>query len=250
MIIDIHTHLGTVENRYHMPIDYQLKAMEKYSVDYAIISDISCGEPYSVGELDLQYKKNKKAIEIITPFKEKLGLMPWCRPNAEGYNKKLEKLIIENRDIIKGLKMHPNISNLAFNDEKYIPYLEIAEKYELPVLVHTKDSPFSKVSFVEEMAKKFKKVNFILGHMNLGGDKAESFRIIKQNPNVYGDTAWVTFEDTEKAIALGLEEKIFFGTDSPISGLDTYKDFYKPYFEKQDKLPLIMSENAKKLFGI
>lgn len=252
MIIDIHTHLGIVKDVYNMPLCNQLYAMDKYGINYALISDITCGESYSKSATeDLQLKINEKAINLILPHKTKLGIMLWCRANSEGFNKNFENLYLKNKSVVKGLKIHPDIASLPFNSKKYYPYFEMAQKYSLPVLIHTKESKFSKVSFVAETAEKFPKVNFILGHMSLGDSKTESFEIIKKYSNVYGDTAWVDYSDCQKAVNLGLGKKMLFGTDSPIASKDTYNDpYYIPYLKNKQSIENIMYKNAKDLFNL
>ncbi len=255
LIIDIHTHIGKIADFYDMPIEKQLFSMEKYKIDYALISDITCGECYTKAEIgkDFQYLINKNAIEIAKKHRDKIGVLLWCRANAEGFNSDFLKLYLENKDIVKGLKIHPDIASLPPYDEKYFPYYEMAKEYNLPVLFHTKESEFSKVSYVETAAEEFPKVNFIIGHMSLGDEKTSSINLLKNYPNIYGDTAWVEYRDVIKMCEQGLSDKILFGTDSPIAGENTYGDekFYLPYYKNKDALlEKVLYKNAKKLFDL
>ena len=43
MIIDIHAHIGVLSG-FEMPVTMQLEAMDKYHIDYAIVSDLLCSE--------------------------------------------------------------------------------------------------------------------------------------------------------------------------------------------------------------
>lgn len=259
MIIDVHAHIGVIPGGFQMPLENQLYGMEKYGIDYALISDIRCGESQTVtdGKTPYQTLINREAAETVRANKDRLGLMLWCRPNAEeGFTREFAEIYRNNKDIVKGLKVHPDISGLPFNDAKICPYLEMAQEYSLPVLIHTQENAYSKVSFVREMARRFPKVNFILGHMSLSGDKTESFRALAECPNVYGDTAWVCYADVVKACDLGLEDKILFGTDSPIAGRDTYGDpaYYLPLYRNRElpsqTMDKILFQNARRLFRL
>lgn len=254
MIIDMHAHIGTVQDKYDMPIENQLYGMEKYKIDYALISDITAGEPYTKQKdgFDFQYSINKNAVQTAKKHKDKLGVLLWGRVAAEGYNSLFENLYLENRDIVKGIKLHPDIAGIRYDDERYFPYYEMAKKYSLPVLIHTADNEFSNVEYVKSLAAKYPSVNLILGHMSLSGEKDEAFRIIKEYPNVYGDTAWVSYNDIIKAETFGIGNKIMFGTDSPIAGKETYGDkkFYLPFYENQEKIQNIMWQTAKKVFSL
>lgn len=254
MIIDMHTHIGTVENKYDMPIENLIYGMEKYKIDYALFSDITAGEPYTKEKdgYDFQYSINKSAVDLAREHRGKFGVLLWCRAAAEGFNPQFENLYCQNRDIVKGLKIHPNIASLRCDDRRYFPYYEMAQKYSLPILLHTADTEFSKVQFVETIAKKYPTVKFILGHMSLGGNKDEAFRIIKENKNVYGDTAWVTLDEVMAARDFGIEDKIMFGTDSPIAGKETHGDkrYYLPFYKNAEKMQNVMFRTARKVFSL
>ncbi len=259
MMIDVHAHIGVVPGSFQMPLENQLYGMEKYGIDYALISDIRCGESQTRpdGKTPFQTVINQEAADIIRQHKDRLGLMLWCRPNAEaGFTREFEDICLQNRDIVKGLKVHPDISGLPFYDPKIYPYLEMAEQYQLPVLIHTQETANSRVSYVCKVAKRFPNVNFILGHMSLSGDKEESFQALAEFPNIYGDTAWVYYADVFKACQMGLSHKILFGTDSPIGGKDTYGDpgFYLDYYTNPllpaETMEQILFRNAKRLFSL
>lgn len=259
MILDIHTHMGVVPGNFTMPPEMQLAAMERYGIDYALISDIRCGESQTCGDgqTDLQVQINTEAAAFVRRHRRRLGLLLWCRPNAErGYTEEFEQLFLREKDIVKGLKIHPDISGLPFDDEKVVPYLEMAGRYGLPVLVHTQETAFSSCRRVAKVADRFPDVKLIMGHLSLSGDKQYPFELLRAYENLYGDTAWVRFDDVERACALGLENKLLFGTDSPIAGADTYADpvYYAPYFVRAADygvaLEQILYRNAVQLFGM
>ncbi len=259
MIIDVHAHIGVVPGSFHMPLENQLYGMEKYGIDYALISDIRCGESQTKEKDGIAYQTliNAEAAKIVRSHKDRLGLMLWCRPNAEeGFTSAFEQLYLDNKDIVKGLKVHPDISGVAFHSQKLTPYLEMADRYSLPVLIHTQDTDNSKVEYVCQMAEKYPDVAFILGHMNLSGTKDIAIRAMQEHPNIYGDTAWVYYADVVRACDLGLEDRLLFGTDSPIGGKDTYGDpsFYTDYYSNpslpREVMDKIMHRNAQKLFRL
>ena len=113
------------------------------------------------------------------------------------------------------------------------------------------------------MAKKYPKTNFVMVHMGLGTDNNEAIDLISKLPNLYGDTTWVPVESTLKLIRNAGIEKIFFGSDNPIDGKDTYfcnregfRSLYQQYFyELKDLISpqdynKLMYENAASVFDI
>lgn len=247
MIIDIHAHIGIVKGKFNMPPEFQLEGMKKYNIDYALISNIACG----YGDFELE--GNIEAVKTAREHRDKLGVMLWCAPSEKTDIKAFKKLYTDNSDIIKGLKIHPDISGKRADSEAFFPYLSLAGKYSLPVLFHTQDTDFSKVSYVLNASELFTDVKMILGHMSLTSDNTEALEAVKNHKNIYADTAWVKSDIIERAKNSCAEDKIMFGTDSPIGGPDTYGDrkYYPEYYKKTGAAAeKVMYKNAAKLFGL
>ena len=259
MIIDSHVHIGMHEN-IDMKLEYVLKSMEKYNIDFSLVSSAE-GEEYN-GRLEKlngrnQVELNRSLINIVRQYQDKLGALIWCKPKNEFVTSELESLIEENIKYIYGFKFHPYHSQLPFNDPLMEPYIELAEKYNLPIVSHTASSYESSPKLVAEMAKKYPNVNFVLVHMGLGTDNEESIRLVSEIENLYGDTTWVRYKKVVKAINVCGISKIMFGTDNPINGVDTLGgDFYKPFFHElknlltKEEYENLMCNNAKKIFKI
>ena len=99
--------------------------------------------------------------------------------------------------------------------------------------------------------------------MGLGTDNKEAIELLGKLPNLYGDTTWVPIESTVQAVKLYGSKKIFFGSDNPIDGVDTYQNnpkgepsVYQRYFNELEELigkenyDNIMFKNAQKVFNI
>lgn len=244
-MIDIHTHYGVIEGQYNMPLDMLLDAMKENGIKYALISNIECGIYHECIE------GNVKMLDMVRKHKDRLGCMLWGCENLDDLQKEeFEKLYLANQEIVKGIKIHPDISERRADDECFDFFYQFAQTYSLPVLLHTKDSPYSSVKFVVNAAKKYPDTLFILGHMGLGSDGHEALEAVKKYENVYGDTAWVRFDVIEKAEKMGISHKIMFGTDSPISGETCYEDpYYKEYYSyEQDFVRQVVEYNARRIF--
>lgn len=263
MIIDTHVHIGKV-GKFSMPIDMVLSSMEKYNIDFSLISNIE-GLEYDDNQnfIDIKFqvsqkKINEEAIEFAKSNKNKIGILLWTKPSTEGANEEFENLIINNRDIVYGIKVHPFHSKTPFDSDKVEEYIKLAEKYDLPILTHTANDYCSDPKRVYNMALKYPNVSFIMGHIALGTDNEEAMGYISKLPNLYGDTAWVTPEKAKEVVEKCGAEKLLFGSDNPIDGLDTYahKEFYNIYFNEfkamvgEKDYNKIMYENAIKLFKI
>ena len=246
MIIDIHTHYGVIEGGYYMPLEMLLDAMKKNGIDYALISNIECGI-YHEG-----INSNRKMLDMVRKNRDKLGCMLWgCENSDDGQKKEFEELYLNNTDIVKGIKIHPDLSGKRADDKCFDFFYQLGGKYGLPVLLHTKKGPYSSIEYIVNAAKEHPETIFILGHMDLGSDGSEALMAVEKYDNIYGDTAWVPFDVVMKAEKMGISHKMMFGTDSPISGETCYEDAcYVDYFTRNaDYRKGIMADNAIRVFG-
>ena len=271
MVIDTHVHTGlfvSPEKIVDMSIDVVLESMEKYNIDFALVSntaeEVDCElKPIPRALQKTQEQAFLEAIEYCRKNSDKIGIMPWVKPASETADARLEELIKENRDIVYGIKVHPYHSDIEFDSERVVPYIELAKKYKLPMVVHTADYDKSSPMRVYNMAKKYPDVNFVMVHMGLCTDNKEAIELLGKLPNLYGDTTWVPLESTIEIVKRYGSKKIFFGSDSPIDGVDTYvknatggPSLYLQYFNELEGIigseayADIMYRNAMEFFGI
>ena len=130
MIIDSHVHIG-VFGRYDMKPEYVIDSMERYGIDYSLLSPITgveFGQEHTPLPDDWPYDQQTANIEAIAFAREndgKIGILPWCRPNAEGFTDEFARLIDESGRYIKGLKFHPYHSMLPVTAPQIEPYLSL-----------------------------------------------------------------------------------------------------------------------------
>ena len=268
MIIDMHAHIGEVMD-FKMPGEILIASMEKYNIDFSIISSCEAAAfdhnnkmlPYTVQKS--QETVFQTTLNFARKYQGKLAVMPWVKPHYEKVSNELIAMIRNNLDITVGIKVHPFHSFISFNSPQVEEYIKLAESFNLPMLVHTGNTTECSCMGVYEMAVKYPDVNFIMGHMGLGTDNHEAIELIKKQKNLYGDTAWVPLESTLLAIKECGIDKIMFGTDNPIDGLDTMglnpkgePSLYQQYFNElkdlisQEEYEKLMYKNAIKFFNL
>lgn len=227
-LIDSHMHISRILG-FYMPESMVEETMEKYHIDYALISNCDAAEYGHNGKLipRMLQKSQASCFERAIRFARKnpgrIGVLPWIKPTIETADAKLESMIAENHDIVKGMKMHAFHSRMATDDDRMIPYVEMAEKYDLPFMIHTGGCDEASPRRVCNMAKRYPKVQFIMAHMGLGTDNKEAIDLMGEAENLLADTAWVPMESTIEIIKRYGSKRILFGTDSPIDGVDTYR---------------------------
>ena len=268
MIIDTHVHIGNMLN-FVMTEEDVITSMDKNGIDHSIVSSINAAEfDHELRPVPLKYQHSQlecldDVISFVKKYPDRLSAAVWVRPYMEKADYDLYKAINDNRKYIKAVKFHPYHSNVPFDSEVMEPFIELAQHYGLPAVVHTGGSDAASCTRVYNMAKRFPKTRFVMVHMGLGTDNSEAIELIGRLPNLYGDTTWVPLKSTVRLIREVGVEKIMFGSDNPIDGRDTYicnrageRSLYQQYFnelkelispEQYDKL---MYLNASEFFGI
>lgn len=259
MIVDSHVHIASWPTLKQCQRDV-LTSMKKYHIDFSLISNCNAAEyPGKKGEVKYlvsQVEALKQAIPFVRRHKEKMGLLVWIRPHHETISKEFLDLIEKNRDIIYGLKFHPFCSKLRITSPKMDPYFQLMEHYDLPMLVHTAKDKYSDVFYLGLVSDHHPNLKFIAAHMQLMGDNNQALAVLKNHPNLYGDTAWVKMSFVKQCIEELGPNRIMFGTDNPIDGKDTLSNpIYQDYFEnneslKKSDLEKLLYKNAKKLFKL
>lgn len=258
MIVDSHLHFGTM-GQFDLAPQKMLQAMESYGVGFGIVSNIAACEfePRSkiLLEETSQLEANRATVDLVCHYPSRLRGQFWIKPHSESFDLEIADFILKHRESLVGLKIHPYYSQLPVTDHRYKDYLEFANELGLPIAVHTAIDETSAPHYVHEIAKRYTHVPFIMVHMELGSDNRQAIELASTLDNLYLDTTWVRLESTLRAVQICGPDKILFGSDSPIDGVNTY-DFYSEYF-KQDCTLLspavwekIMSQNALRLFGL
>ena len=154
-IIDAHTHIllnkGIEESK-----EMILYSMKKYNVNYSLISmdGTEYNDKEHIYDLVSSVKGTKIALDFAKNNMDSIGILIWIRPHKEkdAPIEELEKLIINNRNLIHGLKFHPYCSRLKVTSKLLIPYFKLARKYNLPILVHTANDKYSSIYYLRKVA--------------------------------------------------------------------------------------------------
>lgn len=256
--IDAHAHIGYWPNL--KECEKVLADSEKnHHVNFCIFS--FDGSEF-VGETD---KRNRivtqiigftKAYDFAFENRKNFGMLCWIRPHTEDNIKEVENFIASHREVIYGLKFHPWASQLRVNDPKLIPYFKIAEKFGLPICVHTAVDKYSRISYLVEVAKAWPHLNFIAAHAVLLSNHKDAIKALQSCSNLFVDTAWLNMEDLKLFKEKNLLDRVLFGTDNPVDGEGTLdKEIYQDYFNNKinlndEEYANVMYQNAMRVYNI
>lgn len=267
MIIDTHVHIGTGLG-FVMTEDDILYSIDKYKIDHVIVSNAEAAshdhdrKPLPQNEQKPQIECLHRAIKFARENPGRISLQHWVKPSEE-ITSELRNLIENNLDIIRGIKFHPYHAGCAFTSEQCRKYIDLAAEFNLPVISHTGTDYDDNPQRLFEMAKIYPKTNFVMVHLGLGSDNKEAIELCSKLPNLYGDTTWVSTTSALEFVNKCGNDRLIFGSDSPIDGKDTYlnngkgdRSLYQEYWNEfkdmvsSETYEKIMWRNAARLFDI
>lgn len=264
MIVDCHVHL----NNYHedgVPtldrcIDDLVTTMRRNRVDIALVLTsykVTPGRPSTrtvVEALrDIPYLYVVAGLDYGSFSRETLA--------------ELEDYVTEGK--VRGLKLYPGYQPFYPTDERWNPAYEFAARHRIPVMIHSGDTyaPSGKLKYshplhVDEAAVDHPDVEFVICHIGNPWIR-DCMEVVYKNANVYTDISGLVlgeFHDRFEAymrrqlqemLLYGVEpDNVLFGTDWPISSMESYLDFMRDLATPEREKRKIMADNALRLFRL
>jgi predicted TIM-barrel fold metal-dependent hydrolase len=215
------------------------------------------GKPHVSNEEVVRFAERNSDIAI--PFAS-------IDPNrgAEGVQE-AKRLVSEAK--VKGLKLHPPIQKFFPNDPIAYPLYEIFAEAKLPVIFHTGHSgigtgmpggggvhlKYGHPMPIDDVAVDFPSLPIIMAHPSFPWQD-EAISICLHKPNVYIDlSGWSPKYFSPTLIQYAntlLKHKVLFGSDYPLITPDRWLADFEKISIRDEVRPLILKENAIKLFGL
>ena len=264
MIIDCHTHLNNYHDEQtdalHTCLEKLQTTMRRNRVDVSVVLTSykrAPGRPTTQAVIDAT--RDLPAIHVVAGITHK-ELSEAAIAELRGF---LE------RGLIRGLKLYPGYEPFYPADASLAPIYALAEEFDVPVMIHAGDtySPGGKVKYshplnIDEVAVDFPKVNFVICHLGNPWFR-DTMEVVYKNSNVYADISGLVLGDftdrfeeymrkqLQEMLVWGMNpEKVLFGTDWPISTVESYLQFMDELRLPVKERRLIMFENAARLFKI
>jgi len=151
-------------------------------------------------------------------------------PNEPDAMAELERAILDRQ--LQGLKLTPIYSNFHPMDERVQPIYEFCVKNGVPIIFHqgttfVQAAPL-KYSFpvlLEDVAQKYPDLVMVVAHLGHPWE-ADTIVMIRKQPNMFADISalfyrpWQFYNSMVLAMEYGVLDKLLFGTDYPVSGID------------------------------
>jgi len=264
MIVDCHVHLNHYEDEtvvaLDRTLDLLLRTMRRNRVDLALVLTsytVSPGRPSTrqvvEATRDIPYLSVVAGLDYTTFDPDHLvELTDYVRDGK-----------------VRGLKLYPGYQPFYPSDARWMPAYRFAAEHRLPVMIHTGDtySPKGKLKYahplhVDDVAVDHPDVHFVICHIGNPWIR-DCMEVVYKNANVHTDISGLTlgkFEDrfevfmrkqVQEMLLYGVEpHRVLFGTDWPISSVESYLEFMDELAVPERDKRKILAENAIELFRL
>lgn len=217
--------------------DGLLKAMERYSIETAVLT--------SRLAIECDFKKGNEDLHEVLKTDDRLYGYLVANPNYP------EETIEQMRERMNSPKFlaaafYSGATKVYPNVEDYEEILNGYRRFTKPVFVHT--TCIEAVDAVDEMAKAFPTIKFILGGMG-GPDWKRAINVADRRVNVLLETSGSY--DSEKigdAVKRVGAHRILFGSDQPFADPASMLALIKSSGISDESMARIAGQNARKLF--
>jgi uncharacterized protein len=180
-----------------------------------------------------------------------------------GTLKEAETLLQEKK--VAGFKIYLGYYHHGIGDQIYLPYFDLAAKFDVPVLVHTGDTLFrtAKLKYahpltMDDIAVDFPKTRFVLAH--LGNPwMTDAAAVCYKNDNLFLDASGLVLgSQFPQSLAAGVKQlyeyvdnprKLLFGTDWPLAPMAPYIEFFSKAIPEKDH-ELFFHQNAVDVYDV
>jgi predicted TIM-barrel fold metal-dependent hydrolase len=264
VIVDCHTHLNYYadESKPALPgtLETLQKEMKRNRIDFSMVLTSykeSAGRPST--RMVVEATRPLKNIYVVAGVSFHL--------HDQNYLNEIEEYIQEKS--VRGLKFYCGYEPFEPNHPKMLPAIELAKKYDIPLMIHSGDtfSPKGKLKYshpllIDELAVDHPDLKVVICHLGNPWIR-DCMEVVYKNANVYTDISGLVLGDFsdrfERYMAKQLEEmllfgvepgKVLYGTDFPISSMSSYLDFIKSLRLPEADRKKILADNAIKLFRL
>lgn len=114
---------------------------------------------------------NVSTLARVQKDEKFLGMYLMANPNEAstlftGADRPAAIEMLAGEEYVVGIKSHPSLFKIPMDDPRYFPIYQIAQKYDLPVLLHAAGSgqDFNSIAMTKDVLKRFRNIRIILAH--------------------------------------------------------------------------------------
>ncbi len=247
--IDFHTHLGTSQAAFYDDSGEQallpycrgtqmlLEGMRSNGIEKSVV--------FSVPMLSAEQQQANEEVLHLIHGNDRLIPFAFLDPRLKESPQLLEDFIAQG---CKGLKLHPVCHGYVVGHKLCYPTMDVAQAHHLPVLVHSGWGEYGEIRFIAKLAKDFKDLQIIIGHMI---EFKDIFSLVPPLANVSVETSYSSHpRRIAQAVAALSADRVIFGSDFPCGdqGFELFKILHTsiPDGDKEK----ILYKNAQRILNL
>jgi predicted TIM-barrel fold metal-dependent hydrolase len=210
-IYDMHGHMGFWHSIYfpRADTDAMTRTMDECGVRMLVFSHHMALLAPNLG--------NDLSVQAVRRYPDRLRAYCLVNPNYPEHFEADLATFEAHRDVYVGFKFLSDYHGIAISDERCRGAWEYADRHELLILAHTwEESAFNGPAVVRQMAERYPRVKFLLGHA-CHAEWDAAVQLARDFANVYLELTAV-FDDRgvlEKFVHEVGSDRLLFGTDLP-----------------------------------
>jgi predicted TIM-barrel fold metal-dependent hydrolase len=257
VVIDAHVHLSPGRGENKLSAKTLIDKMDVAGVD-TVVSMGSGG--YYLEELKANNDFN---LQSALDYPKRIVPMIYFDPRFEEDGlEEIDRCMEKAGNIFKGIKIGHKYAVARY----MYPMMEKAEKYGVPVAIHSDHSVRGNPYIIADLANSFPKVDTVILHMGGRTSAAAemvSIKAAEKNPNVWLETCFSSPYPVKKAVEILGPDRIMFGSDSSNAGFGYGSGYERQAYEMmihmhtircidltQEEENKIMGLNAAILYGL
>ena len=245
IIVDTHQHLGKCRIfDYDQDEDYIINNMDSKGIDASIVQPFPGAFPQPPEE------EHNRIAKLAEKHHGRIFGMCSVNPLAVSDEEWLEEVerCIKNLGFV-GIKLHTLGHSLIPSSPAGMRTFEIANKYNVPVMVHTGHSVMASPSLIIPAARKWPNLPIILAHAGFVSESSNAINVASMFKNVFLEWSWGMADDIVMGInQLGIERNLF-GSDIPNNTLTELVKADEAGLDRE-QLELYLGKNAIKIFNL
>lgn len=212
-MFDNHVHIGHFNEVYYDGLEVVETVMSAGMDGLSFSSTTSCIDNVWYGDVE---KEIKAVLDKAAYSSERIIPCFWYIPDY--IKQKITAKSAFESIPYKSIKLHPYAHKWDLENNTHLDALyglfNYAEENDFPFLIHTGHSGIDSADRFELFFRTFCHVRCILAHCR---PLDTTLSMLQKYENVFCDTAFVPQKDLARIIAMGLKDKLLFGTDFPIT---------------------------------
>ena len=204
MIVDNHVHVGWYTDGYHSPKEVWNAVISSGIDEIAVSSTSTCAEKYQLVVREMR--------GLIKLGGERVHPILWLTPRMlKTYEL---RYMINSKIRWKGVKMHW-LAHPEWGENVQLlrEALSIVKQLNVPLLLHSGEHECCQPHLYAPICKELSDTTIIIAH---GRPIEQVLDLLNVYSNVVVDTAFMPSENVVKLVEEGFENRIAFGTDTPI----------------------------------